>query len=121
MDNEQTFLEIRVGKYDGDLEDLCRKYSLNFTPNPHTQRREMDEHVLFLTRYSRNYCLSVSLGGDNPEYNLAIQVVGPNEGVVKQIMLEFQKSIAIETKPLSADIQEQVNKQKRDFEQSHRR
>ncbi len=93
----KCYIDIRVGNYSGDIGDLAKRHSNDFTI--YAGRRK-DIHKYALTRKEGTEEYTTMISDSDlllPHYNLLITVDGPRKEKVRQQMEEFLVDIGIET------------------------
>lgn len=93
----KTYIDIRVGNYSGDIGDLAKRHSNDFTLYA-GRRKDVHKYALTRTEGTEKYTTMIS---DSdlllPYYNLLITVDGPRKEKVQRQMKEFVADIGIET------------------------
>jgi len=95
--SSKTYTEVKVGNYEGRLEELTKKYSGKFTKIP-LGDSFVQKYGLVKPENGSNYIIIVSQGPVTPAngYNIILSVIGPNQERVKQLMREFETNFGIE-------------------------
>jgi hypothetical protein len=101
------FGETKVGWYHGELSELVRHYSNNFTQVP-VGRRDVAKYFTARRYGGQLYHVSVSNCEQRTEdYNLIALVFGPRPDLVSALMRSFEERLPIKLKKAPEFLEEQ--------------
>jgi hypothetical protein len=89
--NDKLYTEVKVGNYEGELEELIKRYSDNFLKLA-VGYAAVKKYAVVEKENGSSYIMVISQYPTTTfkDYNMIISMTGPNEERVKQLMQKFE-------------------------------